>query len=249
MNITPEERAGAIEAILDKGLTCPMPTHVFLKDMYRNLGLRIIFREATPGLLCTIIFVALFTMLLILQLGHTFDAYAFVFLLSPAVFIGLTVSTEIIERTSGLFDIKMTCKYSIRQISALRLLIFSLIGTVSTVAGCLIIYHWLTISPNAPDLTGAINFINLLSLALSSLFLCSLLIIHVMRRWRRGWYLGALIWAALSLIPMMFFEQTWNRLLTNLSPIVALSVTVVALGLFLREVKLTTRGESNYAYS
>ena len=249
MNITPEERDKAIEAILDEGLVKPVPTHSFIKNMYRNLGLRVIFWEAFPGLLCSVVFTALYILMLFLLLGHVFDAYAFVFLLSPAMFVALTVSTEAIERTNGLYELKMTGKYTIRQTSALRLLIFSMIGTIFTIVGCLALYIWLTTSIHAPDLTGTIYLINLISLALSSLFLCTLLVLYVMRRWHSGWYAGALIWTALSVLPILFFEQTWSTILSNLPPVIALCIAAVALVLFLREVDQTTREGRNYAYS
>jgi len=249
MNISPEERDNAIEAILSKGLTPPVPTWAFLRDMCKSLGPRAIFWDFAPGILVSVMVAAGYVALGIMPLAWIDDwinmplsLYSSLFLLSPALFIGLTISTEAIERLDGLYDLKMTCRYTIRQIMAFRLLSFSLCGTIFTVVGSAAI-------SSMPE-TGC--FMQLFSLALCSLFLCSLLIIHTMRRLHCGWYLGAAIWTGVGLLPIIIFRQAWENLLSHIPPAITLCVAAVAFLLFLREIKIavqTTREVYSYANS
>ena len=234
MNITPEDKNNAIETILSKGLIKPMPTWAFLLHMWQNLGFRVIFLGTGAAILISFC-VAVLYVALISVAALTFNAalniYTMLFLFSPAVFICLTLCTEAIERTSGLYEIKMTCKYTIRQVTAFRLLCFSLVGTVFTVVGSAAISSvWVDSS-----------LIRIFSLGLCSLFLCSLLIVYVMRRLSGGWYIGAIIWTVIGVLPMIFFEEAWEGLLYNLPPVVTLGVSAIACFMYMREIKITAK--------
>jgi hypothetical protein len=242
MKITSEQHDIAVNAILDKGLKRRVSTWKYLIDMYNKLGLRIIFLDAIPGFLASLLFIITSSLAFITYFNNltgVLSLYTAVFMLSPVMFIILTFSTEAIERFSGIYELKMTGKYTIRQISAFRILCFTLTGTVFTVIGSLIIATKLE----------QVYIINLLSLALSSIFLCSLLIIHTMRRWRDGWYIGTLIWVAICVLLMIFAGNGLNLFLSNLPPIITLSVSIIAFVMFLREIKITTKEIILYAYS
>jgi hypothetical protein len=234
MNIN--ERDKAIAAILDAGLTRPVSTWGYLRGMYRNLGLRVIFWEAAPAMLLSVAVALVYILIIASQFAFfNVDAHlsATLFLFSPALFISMTVCTEAIERLSGLYEIKMTAKYTLRQITAFRLLCFSLIGTVFAVAANAVIYPIM-----ATDLQAGFLF-QMIAVALCSLFLCSLLIPIILRKFRSGWYLGAITWVLLGMLPLLFFPQAWNAFLLNIPPAVALCVAALAFALFLREIKIS----------
>jgi hypothetical protein len=241
MNITPDERDRAIEAILTKGLTRPVPIWAFLRDMWRNLGPKLIFWDLAPAVLVSCVVLLGYITLILLQLSRletAWNVYAMLFLFSPILFISLTVCTEAIERLGGIYEIKMTSKYTIRQITTFRLLSFALAGTVFTVLGSIFLSSaW-----------EALQFVQLFSLALSSLFLCSLLTIYTMRRLRGGWYIGAIIWTAIGVLPVLLFRENWDSFLSSLPPAVTLGVAVIACVFFLREIRINTKGVLIYAY-
>ena len=241
MNITPNERDHAIATIITKGLTLPVSTHVFLREMWRVLGCRVIFLDIIPALLVSFVvalgYITIISLKLsLLQTGG--NIYSVLFLFSPVLFLSLTLSTEVIEHYGGIYEIKMTSKYTIRQITAFRLLSFALVGMVSTILGSVIFS--LTLE--------TLQFVQLFSLTMASLFLCSLLTIYIMRRLHGGWYLGPLIWTNIGILPMLLFHENWERLLSNLPPVVTVAVATVACALFLREIKINTKGVLTYAY-
>lgn len=241
MNITPDEREKAIDAILDKGLIVPVSTPIFLRNMMENLGFGVIFHGALPGILLSVLASATYVLMVILYADGLSEArshYSLLFLFSPMLFIGLILSTEATERLegSGMYELKMTCRYTVRQITAFRLLSFSLVGAVFAVIG--------GYSYHAATETGYL--LQLVSLSLSSVFLCTLLIICIMRHFKVGWWVGACIWTAVGLLPMAINRQGWEELLAHLPSTLTIGVAVAAFTLFLREIKIITR-EVRYA--
>jgi len=242
MNITPEERDRAIGNILSEGLTQPVTTPRFFLNMWRSLGFHVIFHGALPAILLSIIFAFGYIGLISLQsarLNLAWINHSLLFLFAPALFIWLTLSTEAIERFDGIYDLKMTCRYTIRQITALRLVCFSIIGMLFALVGSLVLF----------DTIGSGYFLQMLSLALASLFFCTFMIVHIMRRFNKGWYIGTLLWLFFATLPIMLFGAEWNNLLTHLPPALALGITVVTSLLFLREIKIISKEVSVYAYS
>ncbi|MCL2189578.1 MAG: hypothetical protein FWC16_11605 [Defluviitaleaceae bacterium] len=236
MNISPNERDKAIASILNVGLTRSVSTWGYLRDMYRHLGLRVIFWDAAPAMLLSVVVALAYILVIATQFSFFhLDEHlsAMLFLFSPALFISMTICTEAIERMNGLYEIKMASKYTIRQITAFRLLCFSLIGTVFAVFANALIYYVM-----ATDVPAGFSF-QMISVALCSLFLCSLLLTGILRRYPSGWYLGALIWAVLGTLPVFIFREAWSAFLLNIPPAVALGVAAVAYVLFLREIKIT----------
>lgn len=241
MNITTNERDKAINEILDKGLVAPVSTPIFLRNMFQNLGVVVIFRGALPGVLLSLFVAAAYVLVIVLYIdGISTELHynSLLFLLSPMLFIVLTLSTEATEllEGKGLYELKMTCRYTVRQITAFRLLCFSLVGAIFAVIG--------GYSYHAVIETGYL--LQLVSLSLSSVFLCTLLIIFTMRHFRVGWWVGACTWTAVGLLPMAINRQGWEELLSHLPPALTLGVAVAAFTLFLREIKIIAR-EVRYA--
>ncbi|MCL1884484.1 MAG: hypothetical protein FWF81_12145 [Defluviitaleaceae bacterium] len=241
MNITPSERDKAINEILDKGLVEPVSTPMFLRNMFQNLGTVVIFRGALPGVFLSLFVASAYVLMVVMYIDNVFADLKYnslLFLFSPMLFIGLTLSTEATELIEGrgLYELKMACRYTVRQITAFRLLCFSLVGTIFAV---IVGYSYHTVIE-----TGYL--LHFVSLALSSLFLCTLLIIFTMRHFRVGWWFGSCIWTAFGLLPMAINRHGWEELLSHLPPVLTLGVAVVAFTLFLREIKIMTR-EVRYA--
>ena len=51
---------------------------------------------------------------------------------APLIFLLINMFAETSERTCGLYELKQTCRYTIQQISALRVICYSVVGFVFT---------------------------------------------------------------------------------------------------------------------
>jgi hypothetical protein len=172
IELSQNEKDRAIEAILSRGLSKPKSLWGHLWEIYRALGLRYIFLDTAQAIIMTvfaaIVFIGLY------PLWPEQHIYAALFAAAPVFFIFVVLFTETIERLSGLYELKMTCKYTVRQIAAFRVLCFSLVGVVFCTLTSLYFSR----------LQLAYDFFRAFSISLCALFLCAFLTISVLRRFK-----------------------------------------------------------------
>ncbi len=230
MNIiepSPKERDKAIEDILLKGLSKPNSLWKYLCDMYRALGLRYIFCDMVNAMILTVISTTGFVLLYpVTQVQHV---YATVFTITPVFFMFLVVFTETMEKVSGLYELKMTCKYTVQQITAFRVLFFSLIGTVFSTL----------ISLYFSRLLMVYDLIRIFSLSLCVLFLCTFLTMFILRHinWKWNHCCVMLFWIISGLLPVRILGEQWELFLAELPIAITIFVAIMACIFFLMETK------------
>ncbi len=225
IELSHDEKDRAIEEILSKGLSKPRSLWGYLCEIYCALGLRYIFLDTAQSILITVTAVIGFAMLYPLV-----SEYAALFAAAPVFFVCIVLSTETIERGSGLYELKMACKYTIRQIAAFRVLCFSLMSA----AGCSLISLYFSRQPVAYD------FFRAFSLSLCALFLCSFLTIFLMRRFNWKWIHFSVIplWISIGILPVWIWGSQWELFLSQIPVAITILVTVIACALFLMEIKI-----------
>ncbi len=221
------EKDRAIENILSKGLSTPKSLWGYLCEIYRALGIRYIFLDTGLAIIMTIIATIGFIRLYPLSLEQY--PYAMLFALAPVFFLFVVLFAETIERVSGLYELKMTCKYTVQQITAFRVLCFSLMGAVF----CAFTSLYFSRLPVAYD------FFRAFSLSLCALFLCSFLTIFIIRRFSQNWiyFTAMLLWMAIGFLPVRVFGQWWELFFSQIPVTVTVFVAVIACALFFMEIK------------
>ena len=233
--LSPAERERAIQGILNQGLRQPKGLWAGLWELLCALGPGNLFfgTALAAGL-------TLAANLAAVWLCGRFLAgrmYAALFAMAPASFLLILLFTEAAEQLSGCYPLKMTCKYTLRQVTACRVLAFSLLGTVSCTLGSL--YY--------VNLFGARSLLQPLSISLCGLFLCVALSLLFLRRFQgpRAPLFMAALWMAVSLLPPALFGQDWEALLAQLPAAVTAGTAAAAWVLSLLELKwmLNTPGK------
>jgi len=235
---SPDEKERAIESILAHGLTRPKPLWRHFHELYRALGFRHLFLNTAQPVISSVALMAGFIALFPLPYNEYKNAVLFA--AAPVFFIFVVLLTETAERLNALYELKMTCKYTVRQIAAFRVLCFSLMGTVFCTLAHLFIRF--------PD---AGSFFRALSLSLCALFLFSFLGIAVMRHFRSRWmhWSTVLLWAAVGPLPALVFNKQWEWFLAGMPIALTAWIAAAALFLFLREIRqFITMQKSEVAY-
>jgi hypothetical protein len=224
---SPYEKNRTIEDILSKGLSKPKSLWNYIHEIYHALGLRYIFMGTAPAILMTV--AAILAWIRLFPFAPEQHPYATLFALAPAFFLVMVCITETIERVGGLYEIKMTCKYTIQQITAFRVLCFSLMGAVFCTLTSLYFSR----------LPVDYSFFKALSISFCALFLCAVLTLVILRLFNRLWmYLSAiLLWLTIGILPVRFFGRSWELLLAQIPIAETLFVTVMVCALFLIEIK------------
>ncbi|WP_422659810.1 hypothetical protein ACK8P5_04615 [Paenibacillus sp. EC2-1] len=229
MNIikpSPYEKNRSIEDVLSKGLSKPKSLWTYIYELYCALGLRYIFWDSGPAILITFAVTLIWIKMFPLPEQHP---YAALFALAPVFFLAAVSITEINERVRGLYAIKMTYKYTIQQITAFRVLCFSLLGAVF----CTLISLYFSRSPVDYSLLKA------LSVSFCTLFLCAALTLVTLRLFNRVWIYGAtaLLWLGLGFVLGNVFGQVWDQFLARIPVAVILLITIIVFAFFLVEIK------------
>ncbi len=221
------EKEKAIEDILSKGLSRPKRLWEYLYNIHRTLGLRYIFHDmAFPMVMTVLTMIVLIGLYPLTLKQHT---YATLFAIAPLFFLFIVLFSETVEHMNGLYELKMTCKYTIQQIAAFRVLCFSLMGTVF----CTLISLYFSQS------FVVYSFFKTSSLSLCALFLCAFLTIFMMRHFKWKWihFLSLLLWIAIGFMPIWLLGEQWEHFLSQIPVAITMLVAVIACTLFLMEIK------------
>ncbi|MFD0678991.1 MULTISPECIES: hypothetical protein [unclassified Paenibacillus] len=206
----------SIEYILSQGLVKPQTVRERIAEMLRIIGFRFIFWDTGYSL-----FFAAVTLAVVLVLfSFAPDDYRFsaAIAVAPLVFLLITMFAETSERTCGLYGLKQTCRYTIQQITALRVICYSVFGFVFTTVIA-------TISTD-----NGYEFLSLFPICLSALFLCATLSISFMRFLHGKWVnaVFSAVWVFVNIVIPFSLGQKWETILREMP--IAFSVVLAVLG-------------------
>ncbi|MDR0249369.1 MAG: hypothetical protein LBI44_06930 [Oscillospiraceae bacterium] len=150
-------------------------------EMFRSLGFRYIFWDTGYSLFFAAVTIAVvFALFAIAPNVYHYSASVAV---APLMFLLIAVFAETSERFCGLYKLRQTCRYTIRHVTALRVICYSIVGAAFTAVVAVI---------NARD---AYVFLLLFTLWLSALFVCGAFSLTVLRFLQNSW-LNAVLSAA-----------------------------------------------------
>lgn len=219
-----------IDKIVAAGITPKVTFLTYLKSMIQQVGMRHIFSDRLElGFLITVV-AALLAMLIISPFqGQIQDIYSYIFLLSPILFMVLSVSTYLRKTQNNTYEVEMACKYNVYQIIACRMLLFSLLSVV---------LNTIAIAAVAMQFEG-IHFFRAFILSLTSLFVFSTLLLFALMRRRTsvivvmtviGWTFGNLLLQTVNV-------QVYNDFLLKLPTVVNAIVLLGMVFIYIRCVK------------
>ena len=134
---------GEIQAILSKGLIKPKPFHEHLMEMYRQLGFRYLFRDATEVLFTVLLvsFAMVFGLFQVMDSGKDEGGlYSYLFTMSPILYMLIAWIFLVNLRNRDTFAVEMTCKYHVYQLAAFRMLVFSILAVFLNLAYIMILF-------------------------------------------------------------------------------------------------------------
>ncbi|MDR0294282.1 MAG: hypothetical protein LBH95_09055 [Oscillospiraceae bacterium] len=195
------EKNASIAYILSQSPLKPRPARARAAGMLRAIGLRYIFWDTGYSLFFAAVTLAAVTALFLAAPGEY--RYSAAVAVAPLLFLLTSAFAETSERADGLYELKQTCRYTIRQIAALRVLCYSVAGAAFTAV---------VAAAGAKD---GYEFISLFPLCLSALFACAALSLAAMRFLRGKWGGAAFLaaWAFVSAALPFSLGERWETLL------------------------------------
>ena len=218
----PLEKNASIEKILS-AVKRPKSLWSWLVELFRCLGFRVIFSN-TLWLTLASAGGAVCIGLLVTEVGIPY-VLAILFPITPLLFQLVTLLIELTERASGLYDLKMSCKYTADQLTAVHLITYSGLSLLF----CVFLSAQI-------DRKYAYDFFTPFALSLCALLLYGILSLILIRRFRWRWTHTAAAWGVLSTVPVVIMRMEWDGFLSNLPIWVTAGVVVLLLLLYLREI-------------
>ncbi|GHU43460.1 hypothetical protein FACS1894111_09090 [Clostridia bacterium] len=219
------EKEQSIEIILSKGLKKPRSIWSLFREMHQLLGFRFIFWDtALAFVLSSVVLIAVVFPLIFAPKALS---CTILFACSPLLFLIVLFFSEMIEITGSLYELKLTCKYSIRQITAYRIMCFSLLGLI------------FCIGMTAHQSENIYELLHLFALSLCSFFLCAFVSLFFIRCFaRKARFAFAIsLWFGILCLPALFFGKKWELFLSELPVAVSLGVAILCAVLFLFEIR------------
>lgn len=167
-----------ISQIVSQGLVKKESFTSYLRSMVQQVGWRHLFSDRLELSFIVMIAIGLYSLFLIMPIhGDVQNLYAYIFLLSPILFLAFSIYTYMNKTQNDTYDVEMVCKYNVYQVVAFRMLVFS----VSTMVLNTIAIAFLAIQYEE------IHFIRAFMISGTSLFLFSIILsLALMKRRTKG---------------------------------------------------------------
>lgn len=235
--IDPATRERAIAYIIDQGLVTRPTAWQRARTVLERLGWRFVFWDLAHALIWAGL--TILTTLLVVALTPDTWQYSATLAASPVIFLLIALFTEMADRASGLHQLKQTCHLTPRQILAVRVGCFSLVGSLG--AGVVALLTASTLGDIA----------TLLPLGLAVLFGCAALELSLLRWAHSVWVSAGLTigWVGLSLALPMWLGGAWEEFLASLSGFLTALVALAGLIALIWQLSALLTRTRRHAYS
>lgn len=222
---TPEEKDRAVNAILDAALLEPGRTRFYWQ--WLRLSWPTLFFGVGDCLFLACLLAGLILIPAAAVAAKGISLAGLLFLLSPCLYALLQGLTTWKELMSGTLEWKMTCRVSLRALTALRMLVFGGASTMVCVPANVLLWYAGGCRVGLPWMLG---------LSFSSLFLYAALSLAC-QRLRPRWALLAAPAAWLSAGNVLLFSQKAAVLLEQVPALVFLCIALGGLSIYLAELR------------
>ncbi|MGM8365429.1 hypothetical protein ACLIBG_08075 [Virgibacillus sp. W0181] len=221
-----------INYIVSTGMPVKISFFSYLKQMYKQIGLKFIFRDAMELFYITVLLVAVFVYFSFkAEFLHQLDGkiHAWIFIFSPIIYLTLSVLSLYKLKQNNTYEVEMTCKYNVFQLAAFRMLVFSLIclGINGIIIGVLSVSY------------QKINFLQAFSLSTVSLFLFSTAFLFALTKMQSNFTKYSFIfgWLAINFLFVFYSKEVYKTILINIPMYIYIGFVAVFVWLYIKNLK------------
>lgn len=229
------EKDASIDYILSQGLVTPQTAQAYIAEIVHTIGFRYIFWDMGYSLFFAAMTLAIVLVLFII----TPDEYRYsaAVTVAPLMFLLTTMFAETSERACGLYELKQTCRYTIRQISALRIICYSVAGMAFTAVIA------------AVNAKNAYEFFCLFPLCLSALIICAVLSLAAMRYLRGKWGCVSVsaVWMLVSIALPFSLGEKWETVLSGIPIVISVILAIIGAAILIYQISRMLSEENQYA--
>lgn len=200
--------------------------------MYQQVGIKHLFSDRSE---LTFILITAITLLILFFIrpdpatAQMEDLYAFIFLISPVLFIVLSIYTYTNKITNATYEVEMVCKYNVFQIIAFRMLVFSVI---TILVNSLTIFFIVRVY-------DYIQFFRAFMISTSGLFIFSVVFLYILMRRRTKVVATVMIFAWLigNLLLRFMNNKLYSDILVNLPLFIYGIIIIISIFIYINFLK------------
>lgn len=238
-----EEKEQSIHTILELGMKPPKTLVNAIPILLKRIGIHNLFLGVWDGIFLAIVCAGVFAIVFMLPKGiHINVRYMGLFFVSPFFYLMLHGFTAWKELQNGTYEIKMTCHYTLRELTALRMIIFSVFCVVLDVIVSGGVWYFTK---------EGVKLFQLIGLSLSALFFYGTATMAVLRKGLSlyGQLAVPVLWSILCFLPIIL-KIDMEAILLALPNVVVGIVLVAAVCCYFVQVKkyLFRKGKEGVYY-
>lgn len=231
----PSEREIKVEIdnILAEGLRKRESFYFYLKNIYRQIGIRYLFHDGLE-----IIFIILLISSILFSVIKGSSAYymeniegiyVYLFTVSPILYLTMSVFSFINAKQNKTYEIEMVCKYNIYQIAAFRMLVFSIICILFNFFFVYVISY----------MYQEVDILKAFIISIASLFLFSTIFLFTTNRFRNKItrYFIILGWIIFNLALHSLKVGIYIQFISNISIYIWFIVTIGSMYIYIKNLK------------
>ncbi|WP_033826795.1 hypothetical protein [Bacillus andreraoultii] len=199
-----------ISIIVAKGLTKKQTIFHNVRTIWRVFPNRWLLFGKGEGIFSLILLLCVILFTVLLTKNQSFEMnqfYAYVFTLSPFIFISSAIFTFLDKKLNGTFEIEMTAKYTVYQMLAIRMFFYSLYASVINITFIMIVSQFI-----------GIDVFRAIAITLSSLFLFAtcLLILYKEKHLYFRMSIFCFTWAAGNIYLYQLLKETYTQVVEQI---------------------------------
>ncbi len=217
-----------MENIINLGMRKKTSFLKYLKNIYKELGFRSIFHDKNELFIIIITFIILSLTLPSYFERNIEDTYKFVFLIAPILYLITSIFSFYNSKENGAFEIEMTCKYNLYQLSAIRMFIFSIL---TAVLNTIIIFI-------SSLFNNELDVVRLVCISITGLFLFSTIFLYSLIAFRSRVIKSFIIagWIVVNLFLSNLNSSIYNEFLTRAPIYMHIIITAICIALYIRNL-------------
>lgn len=223
--LSEEEKSQSIQTILAIGIPEPQRLSSAIPSLLRTVGVRGLIFGVGDSIFLAILAAALLWVFLFSSLsGNNSLLYILLFITSPFLYAALHLLTTWKEIMSGTYELMMTCRCSLRQLSALRMLVFG---------GAAVVLSMLAGAGVAFVSSGDVSVLRCVSISFSALFLFAAAQLIVEWKWYapKSYFAAPVFWLLSGLVLLLMGEKA-ESFLVNVPTFVFWIITLASLAIY-----------------
>lgn len=188
----PDIDLGDLESIVNTGVKPKISFFTYLKTCFKELGFKNIFHDKNELIIITLVAI----LLIIAPISNLLYAninslYKFIFIISPILYLSSVIFSFYNSKEKGAFDIEMTCKYNLYQLSAIRMFFFSLVSMLIN-TGLIVVVG---------GVFKQIDIIRMIIISITSILIFSTLLLYslVKIKYKSFKYILIILWISINI--------------------------------------------------